>query len=103
MENDEELPVRSPVSTAAPIAELASNQDENDWSTLLSVAKDINEQMARLSSVDALNLKETEEGLTLKEQIAANKKALEILEPIQATINSTIQNVNLKQQLKGGQ
>jgi len=101
MDNDEDLPVRSPVDTTAPIAPVASNQDENDWSTLLAVAKDINEQMGLLGSVDDLDLKEEE--LSLKEQIAVNQKVRKILEPIQTQINSTLQDVQLKQQMKGGQ
>lgn len=90
--DDEQIPVRSPVrvETAKP----ASNQDENDWSTLLNIHKDIQEQMGLLGSVDDLDLEEKDG--SLKEQIAVNKKVRKILEPIAVEIESAVQGVELK-------
>lgn len=97
MEDDDrsDLPGRSPVDvrTAVP----ASNQDEADFSTLLQIQKDINEQMDKLASIDVFTLADNENGLTLKEQVAAYKKAKEILEPLQNTINTAVDDVKLKQ------
>lgn len=95
-DNDEDVPLRSPVSQATAVAP-AAEQDAEDFSTLLDIQKDINEQMARLSSVDVFSLTDSE--LSIKEQIAAYKKAKEILEPIQQVINDTVENV--KNKLKG--
>lgn len=97
-EDRSDLPGRSPVDirTAQP----ASNQDENDFSTLLQIQKDINEQMTKLDSISVFSLKDNENGLSLKEQVAAYQKAKEILEPIQTTINSAVDDVKLKQEVK---
>lgn len=90
---DEEVPYRTPVSIGT--AQPASTQDENDFSTLRYIQTEINKEMQRLSDVDAFDLKEGE--LSIKEQMAANKKAREILEPIQTLINGTINDIQLKQ------
>lgn len=91
---DDEIPYRSPVDVRK--AEAASTQDENDFSTLLQLQKDINDALASLKSVDVFDLAEGE--LTVKEQIAAYRLAIQLIEPLQATINSTVDSVKLKQQ-----
>lgn len=91
--DDEEIPVRSPITV--PVAPVASNQDENDWSTLADIYRDINEQMTKLDSVTGLDLKKTD-GLTIEQQIAVNQKVIEIIEPIAARIASAVQDVELK-------
>lgn len=97
-EDRDDLPGRSPVNIE--IAEPASNQDENDFSTLLDIQKDINEEMAKLGSIDVFSLKDNENGLSLKEQVAAYQKAKEILEPLQNKINGAVNDVKLKQEIK---
>lgn len=96
MNPDEEIPTRSPV--AGPPAEAASSQDENDFSTLLELQKYINEEVAKIRSVDVFELKEDK--ATIKEQLVGYKMALDILEPIQLSLNSTINAVKLKQEGK---
>jgi hypothetical protein len=90
---DEEIPVRSPITVA--VAPVASNQDENDWSTLVNIYNDIKQQMVKCDSVAGLDLKKAD-GLTIEQQIAVNQKVIEVLEPIAAEIESAVQDIQLK-------
>lgn len=91
--DNEEVPYRTPVDIGQ--AKQVSSQDEDDFSTLIFIQKEINREVQKLSDVDAFDLAEAE--LSVKEQLAAYRKAREILEPIQQTINSTIDEIKLKQ------
>lgn len=89
--NDEEVPVRSPIDIGTE--EEVSPQDQDDFSTLLFIQKEFNREMRKLSSIDILEFEEGSNGLSIKEQVAAYKKAKEILEPLLATVNSRIQDI----------
>lgn len=95
---DNEIPYRSPMD-ATP-AKIVSDQDEDDFSTLIQIQKDLNQEIDRLSSIDVFDLAEAE--LSVKEQIAAYRKAKEILEPIQGLINETVNDIKLTQKGKHG-
>lgn len=96
--DDEEVPYRSPIEVAE--AEDVPQQDEEDFSTLKYLRKEFKRLMDELGSIDVFNLKDNEEGLSLKEQVAAYKKAKEILEPLYSLVDGRVAEIKGKQ--KGG-
>ena len=91
---DNNVPYRSPVEVGE--ADIASTQDEEDFSTLIKVLQDINEAKDKCSSMSALNLDDPK--LTTDQQVFAYQFALnELILPLEETVKSTIGDVKLKQ------
>lgn len=90
---DNDAPVRSPFNTG--ITNNISDQDEDDYSTLLILQGHINEAVAELHNVNVFDLKEDE--LNIKEQMAAYRKAEEIVTPLQILINDTVNTIKQKE------
>lgn len=95
MGNEEEVPYRSPVDIGE--AEEVEPQDEEDFSTLEYLYKEFSREMKNLSSIDVLELKDNEDGLTIKEQIAAYKKAKAIIEPLYDLLKTRVGEIKQKQ------
>lgn len=91
---DNDAPVRSPFDAGS--TDNVSSQDEDDFSTLLQLQKDINESVAELHSVNAFDLAE-KDGLSIKEQMAAFRLAETIVAPLQNLINDTVATIKLKE------
>ena len=90
---DNDVPVRAPFDVGN--TDNVSSEDEDDFSTLLQLQKDINQSVAELHSVNAFDLAEGE--LTIKEQMAAFRAAEAIVAPLQTLINDTVNSIKLKQ------
>lgn len=89
---DNDLPLRSAVIEKA---EAASDQDEEDFSTLVQVLKDLDAAEAKCGDMNALD---RESKVSLETQVAGYQFALnEIILPLKETIRSTIGSVKLKQ------
>ena len=90
---DEEIPVRSPVSVET--APIATAQDDEDYSTLKSVLQDIEEAEATCGDMNTLDLAHPK--LSTDQQVEAYQFALnELILPLKAKIISTIGDVELK-------
>lgn len=66
-------------------------RDEMELSTLELVQRDIREQIDHLRRIDSIDVKATE--LATKQQIRANKIAVDILSGAEARIDTTITNI----------
>lgn len=91
---DNDVPTRAPFDVGN--TDNVSTQDENDFSTLLQLQKDINQSVRELHSVNAFDLTE-KEGLSIKEQMAAFRAAEAIVSPLQILINDTVDTIKNKQ------
>jgi len=94
---DNDVPYRSPVSIG--VAEIASDEDEADVSTLAQVLQVIDDAKKKTSDMQSVDF--NHKTLSGEQQIFAYQFALsEVIEPLEALIASTIGDVRLKQ-LKG--
>jgi hypothetical protein len=92
MTPEDDLVYRSPIAMST--GRQVSAQDERDYSTLLRVQKELHAQMESLKSVNVFDL--TEKELTVKEQIAAHRLAIDLLYPISNLIDLSVQNITEK-------
>jgi hypothetical protein len=88
---EEMVPYRSPVQVG-PDPNVASTQDELDYSTLLEVLNQLHLSVSTIDSVHAIDLTEGE--LTIKEQIAAMKLSKDILTPLLTKIESIVADLS---------
>lgn len=91
---DEELGYRSPAAVGP--APAASNVDERELSTLTEVAAEFQAELAAIDSIHVFDLEE--KSLTIKQQIAAYKKARTILQPLADKLSSAVDNVKIMQE-----
>lgn len=92
-QNDrDDVEYRTPVNIAPDIS--VTPQDESDFSTLKFIRATLDAEIKKLETVNVFDLKENK--LTIKEQIAAYQKAIDILLPIQSVVESTVNNISEK-------
>lgn len=95
MDPNEEIPVRSPITTGPGPA--ASDRDESEYSTLEVVNVLFKQAIEDLrKDFNALDL--SEKLADIKTQIAGRQMAYDILDPLQQQVQSAIDNVRLKQE-----
>lgn len=93
MNNDEEVPYRSPVNVGAVDPVLP--QDEADFPVILKVQKILDDAVERIDTIHVFDL--SEGTLTIKEQLAAYKFARdEIIEPLQILVNEVVGDIKGK-------
>lgn len=93
MNSNEEIPYRAPMTAPDP-NDNVSVQDENDYSTLRHLKKELKSEIDRLKSVEAFDL--TEGKITIKEQIAAHQLAVDILENALQMVTTAVSDINAK-------
>lgn len=91
---DNDVPYRSPMDDVREDTDTVTT-DEEDFSTLRNVYRDLKKEYDNLDNESVFDLKEDE--LSIKEQIAANRRAKTILEPALASLKSAIDTVKQKQ------
>lgn len=97
MNEDENIPYRSPVTL--PPRDAATDNDDQDFSTLLEVQKVFHEAVNALyKDFNAFDLSKNVPKLEV--QIAAKQIAFDILNPLKDTIDSAIQKVEQKRRGK---
>lgn len=93
MENDEDIPVRSPVRVAT--APIASNQDDEDFSTITEILRLVEEAEGACGDMNTIDQKHPK--LSAEQQLVAYQFALnELVLPLKALIVSTINDVREK-------
>lgn len=93
--DNEAIPYRSPAKVTQ--AQPASDEDENDYRTLVEVKKILDDAMDGLSkNFNAFDLAKNAPDLAV--QVAARQVAYEILVPVQSMVDSAIQAVEQKEQ-----
>lgn len=93
MFDNEEVPVRGPVHIA--VADPVSEKDENDYSTLKQVKRDIDSAVVQLyQDFNAFSLAKDAPDLAV--QVEGRQLAYQILLPLQAQIHQAVSDINEK-------
>lgn len=73
----------------------SSTQDEADYSTLIGLKDYLLEELRKLKSTESLEENEEKDGLSIKEQLRANKKAEKIIEDALEIVQKGINDVEV--------
>jgi hypothetical protein len=90
-----DLPYMTPLDLyPAAAGSSGSFQDEMNYSSLEEARDNMKTEMDRLLTINSVDITRTE--LSVKQQIAANQTAYDILLPVLQTLESAIQDVKSK-------
>lgn len=92
---DNDFPYRTPFINNSPV-ESASFADERNYDSLLKVYGQMGDEMAQLLTISSIDISKSE--LTVKQQIAVNQGAYDLLLPIYQSLETAIGDVKSKQE-----
>lgn len=92
----EDIPYRAPAT--APVDHPDEDQDDQDYSTLVRIQKDLDKSIEELK-FDLTNVKDDNE-TDLQVEVRARKIAYDIIGPIKQMVDSAITNVEQKRKGK---
>ncbi len=93
--NYEDIPYRTAFTEPDTVRVQTTSKDEDNYDTLKSVYKVLNDSLLALDKWSAFDLRE-QDGLSLKQQIKAHQLAYDILAPLVGAVESAVALVDDK-------